>query len=224
MTAAVVPSAATPLTTLLDFALAYSRRGWPVFPLGVRSKLPLIAKSEGGNGCLDATTDENQIRAWWAKSPQSNIGIATGRAFWVLDVDSKHADAAAWVETAELPATIVAITGTGGKHYLFARPDFVVRNSVSRIGPHIDVRGVSGYIVAPPSIHPDTGRCYEWDAPGELPEEPLAAAPDWLLGAMRAQRDEAKEPLSVGDPQGKAARHDIQGWLFAALEVQHGFR
>jgi hypothetical protein len=208
MTAAVVPSAATPLTTMLDYALAYARRGWPVFPLGVRSKLPLLSKADGGNGCLDAVTDEAQIRAWWEKSPQSNIGIATGRAFWVLDIDSKHGDAAAWVETAELPATIVAITGSGGRHYLFARPDFVVRNSVSRIGPHIDVRGVSGYIVGPPSIHPDTGRCYEWDAPGELPEEPLAAAPDWLLGAMRAQRDEAKEPLSVGEVIPKGKQHD----------------
>ncbi len=206
--AAAVPSVSTPLQSMLDYALAYARRGWPVFPLGKKSKLPLIPKDadkakaagweQGGNGCLDATTDEKTIRAWWKKSPQSNIGIATGRAFWVLDVDTKHADAAAWLEAVELPETVTAITGTGGRHFLFQKPSFVVKNNVSRVGPHVDVRGINGYIVAPPSIHPDTGHSYTWDAVEDIPEGMPSAAPDWLLGQLRAAKEEEKAPLTVG--------------------------
>ena len=54
------------MTTMLDYALGYARRGWEVFPLAVRDKVPLI---KGGNGCLDATTDEDQIKKWWASTP-----------------------------------------------------------------------------------------------------------------------------------------------------------
>jgi hypothetical protein len=40
----------------------------------------------------DATTDENQIRAWWRENPNANIGIATGAASGLLgmDVDPRH--------------------------------------------------------------------------------------------------------------------------------------
>lgn len=206
--ACAVPSVSASLESMLDYALAYARRGWPVFPLGKKSKLPLIPKDEGGRGCLDATTDEDTIRAWWGKSPNSNIGIATGRVFWVLDVDTKHADAAVWLEAVELPETVTAITGTGGRHFLFQKPAFVVKNNVSRVGPHVDVRGLNGYIVAPPSIHPDTGNPYAWDGLEDVPQELPATAPDWLLGLLRAAKKETKEPLSVGEVIPKGEQHD----------------
>src|SRR4051795_333629 len=72
---------------LLEAALAYAARGWPVFALRPGEKTPLIAKAAGGNGVHDATTDPDQIRAWWEKHPSANIGLAAGPAFWVLDVD-----------------------------------------------------------------------------------------------------------------------------------------
>jgi hypothetical protein len=51
-------------STILEAALAYAAKGLRVFPLAPRDKVPLIPKSEGGNGCLDATTDEAKIRPW----------------------------------------------------------------------------------------------------------------------------------------------------------------
>src|SRR3954453_18758431 len=77
----------TAALALSGSALAYAERGWPVFPLRPREKVPLIAKAAGGNGVHDATTDLDQISAWWTRCPRANIGLAAGPAFWVLDVD-----------------------------------------------------------------------------------------------------------------------------------------
>lgn len=77
--------------TFLEAALGYARRGIRVFPLVPNRKIPLIPKSRGGNGLLDATTDVGQIQAWWTACPDANIGIATGvgSGVAVLDLDVK---------------------------------------------------------------------------------------------------------------------------------------
>lgn len=107
----------------LDWALRYIRLGWPVFPLGVRSKLPMIAKDKGGNGCLDATLDPENAREWWTRWPKANIGIATGIRFFVFDVDvlkGGHESLESLIhQHGKLPDTVQAVTGTGGTHYLF---------------------------------------------------------------------------------------------------------
>ena len=76
-----------PGNCLRDAALAYAAMDWPVFPLMPGDKGPLIGKDQGGRGVHDATTDLDQIRAWWEREPRANIGLAAGHAFWVLDVD-----------------------------------------------------------------------------------------------------------------------------------------
>src|SRR5262245_9841604 len=71
----------------LRAALFYAKNlGWPVFPVKPKSKKPPLTS----NGCLDATTDEKQIREWWKKWPEANVAVRTGIEFWALDVDPKH--------------------------------------------------------------------------------------------------------------------------------------
>src|SRR5947209_18345660 len=89
---------------LLEAALAYARRGWAVFPThtmrGDRC-------SCGSNGCTspakhphtkqglkEATTDEAQIREWWKRWRDANVGVATGETsgFVVLDVDGQSGE------------------------------------------------------------------------------------------------------------------------------------
>jgi len=147
---------------MLRAALAYAAEfGWPVLPLKPRSKEPLTE-----HGSFDATTDSEVIKAWWKRWPRANVGIATGRKFFVGDVDAKNGGDESLesleLKHGKLPDTRQQQTGGGGRQYLFTLPDFVVHNSESAIAPGIDVRGVGGYIVAPPSIHPN-GRQYVWD-------------------------------------------------------------
>jgi len=67
-------------------ALDYAAKGVPVFPLIPNGKAPLTS-----HGFLDATTDPTQIKAWWTKWPDANIGAPTGlpQTFTVLDIDIK---------------------------------------------------------------------------------------------------------------------------------------
>lgn len=152
-----------------------------VFPLSTRDKVP----PKGFAWRDEATADADRVAAWWRRTPYANVAIATGApaGFWVLDIDGPEGAAAlAALEAAHggLPETVEQSTGKG-RHLCFAwdptAPE--IRNSASKIGPGVDVRGAGGYIVAAPSIHP-SGRTYQW-RPGHSPwERTFAPAPGWL--------------------------------------------
>jgi len=79
-------------------------------------------------------------------------------------------------EHGALPATVEVITARG-RHIYFKWPHETVRNSASKIGAHIDVRGDGGYVLCPPSTHPN-GRRYCWSVDSA---DSIADAPHWLL-------------------------------------------
>lgn len=152
--------------TFKNAALQYADRGLAVFPLRPRDKRPAT-----NNGCKAATTNKKQIADWWDKYPDSNIGIATGSisgGLLVIDLDIDENKGINGYETlkewqqsyGELPETWQSITGRGGYH-LFYRDSSVIKNSVG-LYDGIDIRGDGGYIVAPPSVHPN-GKRYEWE-------------------------------------------------------------
>lgn len=128
----------------LSAALDYAARGWPVFPLRPGGKNPAIPKDEGGRGHLDATTDQDQIRRWWRRWPDANIGVPTGERseLLALDVDHPAGLDALEAEHGKLPDTRIHSTGSGGMHYLFPYPAGAnVRNSAGKLAPGLDVRG-----------------------------------------------------------------------------------
>lgn len=151
----------------------YAEHGWPVLPLETKGKRPhRLVK----HGLLQATTDVDQVRWWWKTAPgrpDPNIGLRTGEAFDVLDIDGP--DGLASVKTVapdyKHPGP-VASTGKG-YHLLFAVTG--APNGANML-PKLDFRGRNGYIVAPPSIHP-SGSTYEWI---KDPHSGLPTAPAWL--------------------------------------------
>jgi hypothetical protein len=138
----------------LAAALAYAAWGWPVHPLFPGSKVPAT-----GHGFRDATTSPEVITAWWAKTPNANIGLATGHAFDVLDIDMYvPGTGLRWADLREsdaLPTTHgIVSTARGGLH-VYLLPTLDVGNQVATV-PGIDWRGRGGYVVAPPSRLDDT--------------------------------------------------------------------
>lgn len=153
---------------VLDEALRYAGRGWAVLPLV--GKFPLCE-----HGSKDATTDEGIIRGWFARWPSANVGIATGSASGIYVID-EDAGGYATIASLGLPPTLTVKTGSGGRHFYFELPAGVVLGNTSKkLGPGVDSRGEGGYVVAPPSLHPDTGKPYTWIATGaELAELPAS--------------------------------------------------
>ncbi|KYH44743.1 bifunctional DNA primase/polymerase [Branchiibius sp. NY16-3462-2] len=56
--------------------------GVHVFPCVVEGKRPLTRR-----GFLEASSDPEQVAAWWSRTPNANIGIPTGAASGVVVVD-----------------------------------------------------------------------------------------------------------------------------------------
>jgi len=176
------------MSSLVKVARAYVKRGWRVFP--VDGKAPYLKT----HGLLEATLDFYQLEAWWTKWPAANIGVRTGDAdtgsgIWVLDLDSDtDAEERVNAEAAgrEYRQTLSVRTGGGGLHYVYRygpelaawlkanKLQLLTRNKIG--GRGLDVRSDGGYIVAVPSIHPETGAAYAWEN-----KAPITDAPEWLV-------------------------------------------
>ena len=188
-----------------DVALVLAKNGLAVFPAftiehgrcscgaaGCTSPGKHPIGSLVPRGVLNADTDPQMIREWWAVYPDANVGIATGDASGavVLDIDVKSGGEASLLNLerkfGQVPDTWTAETGGGGFHFYFRMPAVDIRNSAGAVGPGIDVRGNGGYVIAPPSLHL-SGRRYGW-APAFHPRStPLAMVPAWLLERMAAK-------------------------------------
>lgn len=141
------------MNKIQEAALYYAGHGLNVFPLKQGLKRPATH-----NGLHSATTDLEQIRAWFADSSQ-NLAIATGLGLVVVDIDVKGGtDGFASFQTlqqqhGQLPPTIEVQTPSGGKHFYYRYPDtHVIKNSAGKLGAGIDIRGQGGYVVAAPSV------------------------------------------------------------------------
>jgi hypothetical protein len=106
---------------VVDWALAYAAAAMAVFPCRADKK-PLTE-----HGVKDATTDPDQIRAWWKQWPHAEIGWAVPETLVVVDLDRKAgADGLKdFFEHEGIEAdkveTAIAVTPSGGRHLVFRR-------------------------------------------------------------------------------------------------------
>jgi hypothetical protein len=137
---------------------------------------------------------EAEITAWFTGPYQGyGVGIVTGRVSGIFVVDIDEGPGKIGGDTLrdlqlihdDLPDTVQARTGGGGRHLIFRHPgDRLIVTGKNVLGPGVDVRGDGGFVVAAPSAH-QSGRLYLWDErahPGTM--EP-AEAPGWLIDMAR---------------------------------------
>lgn len=210
--------------SMLDAALSYAARGWPVFPCqwqkGPRAKQPLVAgadKDDEGKdvpktgGLWRATTNEVQIRAWWRAHPRALIGMPTGKrsGVFVIDLDPRDEDveetqARLVAAVGELPRGPVSRTQSGGRHIWFKLPpgEETPRNSAKRLA-NIDWRGDGGYVIVPPSVM-DDGASYVWHvSPDEVdfPEAPLALLDLVFQRGVFARHEKSADDTGASGPR-----------------------
>ena len=159
------------MNEFLHAALAYVARGFSVIPIQWRDKKPLCAWQE----YQGRRATEDQIAAWWFESPDANLGIVTGTVsgLVVIDLDTSGAKDKLKELVPGFDFTTVPRSRTGqGWQLFFNHPGVAIPNRAGII-PGLDVRGNGGYVVVPPSIHPN-GKQYRWEVPinDELPTLP----------------------------------------------------
>lgn len=208
---------------LCEAAVYYAELGYAVFPCMPGGKNPATA-----TGFKEATTDVEQVRQWWSRNPNYNIGIATGDLF-VLDLDPGNT----WMQDdldrlAELAnGGPIARTPRGGWHYFYREPEgHHWGSSISKLAANVDTRGRGGYVVAVPSRRiTDSGTLhYHWSPDFELTTsvDELPEPPEWLIGQLdeleasrghRGNQDatNSKEVESIGEGQRNATLASLAG-------------
>lgn len=175
------------MQSMLDHALAYAELGWYVFPchwpLKKRGwscsceiwKRKNINENEDfecsrpgkhprtENGLDDATVDPEQIRKWWKRWPDANIGINCGLSgLLVVDLDT-YKDNYRGDDLALDEETVTGLSGGGGAHLFYQmEPTDAFGNRNKKLPDGIDIRGHGGYVVVAPSAHA-SGNAYQWE-------------------------------------------------------------
>lgn len=182
------PGDVTPEDRLAAAALAYAERGYHVLPVEPNAKGPLTR-----HGYKDASTDTDQIKAWWTRWPDANIGLALSLSGLVaVDIDA-YKDDCEWPTFAvgrDVPATLEQRSARGGTHLIFrAEPGARYRDKPCKgvDGKH------QGYILAEPSAF--EGGVYRFQN-----DMTPAQAPEWL------KRPERTAAETFGNPNGTSGR------------------
>ena len=203
---------------LIDAALSWLDRGFAVFPLKPRGKVPL--GSLAPQGFLDATRDPAVIRDWWQRAPKANLGLRTGEGKFVLDLDG--AEAISWFANAGgrhggAPKTLTTRTARG--FHVFFSCDVEVPCSTARLAPGADIKGQGGYVVAAPSVHP-SGHVYSFAR-----DLPIAEAPRWLVDLAMPDPDPMPVIVARGEPWHHEAKlRAVPGILSLVANAREGER
>jgi AAA domain/Bifunctional DNA primase/polymerase, N-terminal/Primase C terminal 1 (PriCT-1) len=151
-----------------------------------------------------------EIKRWWSKWADANVGIVTGAVsgLVVIDLDSVEAKERLKTLVPDFNLAVVPRSRTGkGWQLFFKHPGVNIANRAGVI-PGLDVRGDGGYVVAPPSIHTN-GKTYKWEVPinGDLPKLPvelfkLISSP--AFSAENGYREKLNTPQALaGIPEGQ---------------------
>jgi len=165
-------------------ARRFAEAGIKVFPCLADAKQPATP-----NGFHDASAAVEQIDVWWNENPNYNIGMCPEDAGWcVIDIDP--GGEASWIEAlgdGGYDPTYEVQTPRGGRHLYFVGS---LPSTASKLGDHVDTRGVGGYVLVPPSIV--AGKPYE-----VLYDREIAPCPAWIPARIA----KGNKRVDAGDKQ-----------------------
>ncbi len=204
--------------------------GLDIIPLGVRSKLPK------DKGFLLHDYGDWDFQRHVGKG--GNLGIRARAKDLIIDVDPKNGGeesfaALQWECDDDFSRYPYTITGSGGRHIYMSKPEEGRWRWHLKGYRGIDFQSLGRYVVAPGSIHPETGNAYTFHMPSGADFN--TAAPSLLLDLLRkperassnvgsgvVSRDDLRDLLSKLDPAdfGKQGEHHDE-WLDLAMAAHH---
>jgi P4 family phage/plasmid primase-like protien len=194
-----------------------------------------------------APTDKNWPRRPYKNKEQishmergGNVGVRLRASDLVIDVDPRNFEDV-WRDVDPFTELVLRLgldptswprveTGGGGSHFYLTKPkDIAVVDGLADY-PGVEFKTVGRQVVAPGSIHPETGRLYVWD---EFEDDPSTApaAPAPLIEAIKRRRIEtmassagvhsAEEIADMLDVLDAEEFHDHDQWLELMMACHH---
>lgn len=145
------------------------------------------------HGFYAATTDPHRITAMLTAHPAGLLAIRTGTIseLLVVDIDPRNGG---HLDPTQMTPTATVATGGGGWHLHYHHPGGPTAAKLTG-HPGIDLKGDGGYVVAPPSIHPGTGRPYRWAG-----DWPVNEMPPPLIALCRPASESTGTPSTRSTP------------------------
>jgi Bifunctional DNA primase/polymerase, N-terminal/Primase C terminal 1 (PriCT-1)/AAA domain len=191
-----------------EAAHAYSGLGWAL--------VPCDGKAPRGRDWQRTQPMEPDLAAgkWSQWGERWNLGIVLGPSgLAVLDVDRDDAEEAVVALLGELPETPICRTGSDRLHVYFRDPGGLEKRTRDgfelRVGAH--------QVIAPPSVHPDTGKAYgwlKWRAPGDVALAPL---PPELIAYFAAGEDKRGPAPEIGETIPEGTRNEALASLAGSM-------
>ena len=187
------------MSSMLSWALYYQAQGLSVIP--VSGKVPLIQWKE----YQGRIASEEEIKSWWEKWPEADIGLVTGRIsnLLVLDIDGEEGQRSC--EGLYIPDTVSTRTKRGFQHYFRYPQGFEGKSTIAGLLHGVDTRGNGGYVKGVPSTYSDGSGRYTWI--NDLSAS-LAEAPQWLIDKL----------IEVNKPR-QIDRESGESWLKEKLNA-----
>jgi hypothetical protein len=171
-------SQADPITA----AEQYLELGFSVIPL--RGKIPAVTWRE----YQWRRASPAELRRWARRELFANVGIVCGKVsgnLVVLDFDAPGAYDAFRARFPKLAQTNMVATGGGGWH-IYLRVDAL---PPSLRGQGVELCAAGRQVVAPPSVHPTTGRPYRVAQSLDIRHVPdLSEVVEWLESTRKTMR------------------------------------
>lgn len=227
-------------TPLLKAAKLYHGLGYQPWPCTPKTKHP--TESRWQKRRLDWEETE-KVFTQALENGSDAMGITVPRGVAVIDVDVKNGvdgrheleshTGLSWSALLESAAT-VGQTGSGGWHLWYQCPDDLLDTLGAQGGvcPGVDIRANGrGFIVVPPSTHPETKEEYQWQqdnlglaqAPDELNQMPVKLA-SWLRAATQHKGFEGTEALKDGPPDERVIDRVLRDTITDIAGTQPGSR
>ena len=211
------------MSTFLTIAEPLAKMGIPITPVRPGTKRAFLPDFP-----TTATTDLDQIYLWDKQYPDHSaacVARAEEGGVWFFETDSPEV---AERVKAEIGQDLNAIntfkvrSRPGRGHYYFKHnaESLAKLSNISQtyvIGQDWSVRTHHQYVVAPGSLHPDTGKPYQ-----ALNNNPILEAPSWLIDWMLTQKTTGKPDVGeVGEKEaptnerGLIPHGSIHGWMLS---------
>ena len=170
------------MTSILKSALAYRQRNLSVIPVRPDKK-PFIKWEE----YQKRIAEPDEIRGWFKKWPDANVGIVTGKIsgnLGVIDIDDESGRQAVEELLPESYLTPMAETPSEGEHIYTVMPEGITLSNNAKVIPGTDFRGEGGFVVAPPSKGEKGSYCWK---PGlSLDDIAIAETPQAYIDRVQA--------------------------------------